>query len=207
MTLAHDKKDLDILLSNNINKGLPSSSGIGTPPIPPPGVSKSPIGQAATKKYGIAEAIALMRRMPAGDMSIVAAVIKETLESTQINVQDIIKDAREKEMQLETQISSLNREIDQLQSEITRRGETIRSLTQDLEETRHVRSNLSLGASEPEPEPTPVSQESSEHQELPAEGGPETPKPESANDSGTEAPGKNLLLDAFFSESKNPPKT
>lgn len=96
------------------------------------------------RDYGIEEAIRLMRRMPDSDMRILAKVIKECLESTNIRIANIIKDAEVKEARLEEQIKKLDSEIEDLESMIQQRKNAIQSLVQDLEETRQVKNNLAL---------------------------------------------------------------
>ena len=99
------------------------------------------------KSYGIEDAIRLMKRLPSGDMKILAQVIKETLESTQIQVIDIIRDAERKEEHLEASIHKLDAEIEDLEIMINQRKETIHALLTDLEETRQVKHDLAMADS------------------------------------------------------------
>ena len=137
---------------------LPKPSGVPQMPrlskrevVPPP---QQPAQKAAMKKsYGIEDAIRLMKRIPDGDMRVLAAVIKETLESTDIQVVDILKDAEIKEEHLEEGIRKLDAEIEDLEIMINQRKESIHALLTDLEETRQVKHDLAMAASGESEEP------------------------------------------------------
>ncbi|MFW7379976.1 MAG: hypothetical protein ACOH5I_14275 [Oligoflexus sp.] len=135
-SIKNSAKDPAVASSTSVKAG-----DIVTDKIPPLPSKKA---EAARRDYGIEEAIKLMRRMPEADMRVLAKVIKECLESTNIRIANIIKDAETKEGRLEEQIKKLDSEIDDLESMITHRKEAIQNLVQDLDETRHVKNQLSL---------------------------------------------------------------
>lgn len=110
---------------------------VRVPPVPGP---KAEI----RRDYGIEEAIKLMRRMPESDMRLLAKVIKECLESANIRIANIIKDAEQKEGRLEEQVKKLDSEIEDLESMIQLRRQSIESLVKDLDETRQVKNHLAL---------------------------------------------------------------
>ena len=105
------------------------------------------VSEPKEKSYGIDDAIRLMKRLPSGDMKLLAQVIKETLESTQIQVVDIIRDAERKEESLESSIHKLDAEIEDLEIMINQRKESIHALLTDLEETRQVKHDLAMADS------------------------------------------------------------
>lgn len=100
----------------------------------------------AVKKlaYGIEEAILLMKALPRDNNEVVVTVVKKTLESTNIEVQDIIDDANTREERMRAKQKQLETEIKNLQSEITQRNQRISELVQDLKETSDVRQRLQL---------------------------------------------------------------
>lgn len=188
----------------------------GSPVVPPPQRKKSLARTqvaAQAPKYGINEAIALMRKLPKGDMRILAAVIKETLESTNINVSQIIADADEKESKLESKIQTLDTEIETYESQIKQRKEAIAIYLEDLEETRNVKNNLALAAedvvegddgSHPEQADEPSSR-TAESQSLQEENdanreGHEAPSEQDSENLDGEERTKSILLDALFGE-------
>ncbi len=120
----------------------PPSAPIGSAdPLPPPPTA-SRNNQAIS--YGIDKAVKLMKRLPEADNHLLATVIKECLESANIKIESILEDASQKEARLEQHIEKLDHEIENLESLIHQRKDTILELIRDLEETRQVRNNLAL---------------------------------------------------------------
>jgi TolA-binding protein len=106
--------------------------------------------RAAIKQgYGIEDAIALMRKLPNVNSEITITVVKKTLESANIQVEEIISDAERKETQIETRTKQLSTEISELQERIAHLNDEINELTSDLKETTKVK-NLLVGAAEEE---------------------------------------------------------
>jgi predicted RNase H-like nuclease (RuvC/YqgF family) len=100
--------------------------------------------KAASARYGIEDAIRLMRRLPSSNVEIVVEVVKKTLESLSIQVPEIIVDAEKKESDIRSRIGRLQAEIQTLQGEIQRRNEEIGVLEADLAETSRVKQYLEL---------------------------------------------------------------
>jgi uncharacterized protein YoxC len=98
----------------------------------------------ARPSYGIEQAVRLMKSLPRDNNEVVVMVVKKTLESTDIQVQDIIEDATAKEERLRTQQKQLEAEIKRFQEEISQRSQKISELLQDLKETCDVRQRLEL---------------------------------------------------------------
>src|SRR5262249_11821129 len=123
--------------------------------------------------YGINKAIELMRMLPSENVELVVRVVKTTLESTNIKVAAIIKDATRKQGELEGRVGVLKKEISELEAEIATRKKEIAALETDHRETTMVKDRLQLaeklaGATVAEPErPSP----------RPPTGGFSTPRP------------------------------
>ena len=150
-----------------------------------PAAPEAPAPAAAPKAmkadhpdYGIKKAIELMRMLPNDNIELVVRVVKTTLESTNISVASIIKDATRKQSEIEARAETLKHEIVKLEAEIaTRRGE-IAVLDADHKETSMVKERLELSekltTAALAAEPRPVT--------------PTTP-PRPANPPGTGSPG------------------
>src|SRR5262245_93940 len=118
-----------------------TASPPATPAAGPPASSPSD-GDGQT--YGIDRAIELMRRLPTDNMEIVVQVVKATLESLEVSVGSIIRDAQRKEARITARVEQLRKEISELESEITTRRNEIGELEADQRETGMVKERLSL---------------------------------------------------------------
>jgi len=130
-------------------RALPAAEPAPHKPTPPKAEVRSEPAKPARKKrktlaYGINDCIELMRTLPNADIEIVVEVVKKTLESTEIQVSDIIEHAAEKEHDIETRIATLESEIRDLQQETVRRNQEIAELQADLKETNIVKERLEL---------------------------------------------------------------
>lgn len=92
--------------------------------------------------YGIEDAIELMRQLPQEHADLVMTVVKKTLESTHVNINDIIADADHRESHIEHNNAALLSEIEALKTEIEARQARITELNHVLQETSHVREQL-----------------------------------------------------------------
>lgn len=99
---------------------------------------------ASRDDYGIEEAIALMRTLPAENVELVVRVVKHTLESTRIDIKSIIEDASAKQERVERRIAVLRDEITDLENEIETRRTEIGELEADHKETTEVKERLLL---------------------------------------------------------------
>jgi hypothetical protein len=124
---------------------------------PPPAPEEEP--RAA---YGIDNAIELMRALPPGseqNVELVVQVIKQTLESLQVRVPDIIDDASRKQKRLEERVAGLKQEIAEFEREIQVRKDEIGRLEADHAETSDVKARLELAErarqAQAEPQPAP----------------------------------------------------
>ena len=114
--------------------------------------------------FGINKAIELMRALPSENVELVVRVVKTTLESINIKVASIIKDATRKEGELEGRVAVLKKEISELEAEIGTRRKEIAGLEADHKETTMVKDRLILaeklasGSEMKEAVPRPVSE-------------------------------------------------
>lgn len=103
-----------------------------------------PAAEPEVPRYGIQQAIELMRLLPPDNVELVVQVVKRTLESVHVRVETIIQDATRKQNEIQARVGVLTREIDELEREIsTRRGE-IGRLEADHQETSRVKERLLL---------------------------------------------------------------
>ena len=97
------------------------------------------------KRYGIERAIQLMRSLPTEqNPELVAMVITSTLESLDMNVSDIIEDARSRQADLEARIGTIKAKNSALEKEIELGVEEIVKLEATLAETLSVKERLEL---------------------------------------------------------------
>ncbi|MGI1677367.1 MAG: hypothetical protein K6L75_01425 [Cellvibrionaceae bacterium] len=125
---------------------LPTASDINEPDFSAkdPQTSFTAPVKTHSSGYGIEDAILLMKSLPRDNPEVVVTVVKKTLESTKIQVQDILNDAKDKEERIRSKHKALEAEIKQLQEQISKRNQQISDLVQDLNETTDVRQQLEL---------------------------------------------------------------
>ena len=137
--------DVDLPSSADLNEDLFSNNDA---PARIPTASKPAVAQpqrpARSGYYGIEDAIKLMRALPRDNNEVVVTVVKKTLESTDIQVTDIIDDANTKEDRIRNEHKTLETEIKDLQDQIAKRNHQISDLLKDLKETTDVRQRLQL---------------------------------------------------------------
>jgi hypothetical protein len=119
-------------------------------PTPPPAS-----GAGARPAYGIDDAIRLMRTLPTDqNIDLVVRVIKNTLESMNVRVGDILNDASQKQEVLGGRIRDLNGEIAELEKQAGTRRSEIAQLEKELAEMTAVKDRLALaepGSNSPPP--------------------------------------------------------
>lgn len=110
-------------------------------------LSAQPIFTAQKLKtnYSIDDAIKLLRKLSHIDGEVKIIVAKTTLESMNVVIGDLIKEAQNKEENITDQIILLKKEIDALQAEIKKRNEIIATLEADFAETKSVKICLAKG--------------------------------------------------------------
>jgi hypothetical protein len=132
---------------------------VSAPPrLPPP----------SPRVYGIGDAIQLMRSLPVDqNVDLVVQVIRATLASMNVRVQDIIEDATRKEKATEAGISHLHGQVADLERELEARRQEIVGLEADLQETIAVKERLQLAESMATVIPTAVVMTESNGQSYP----------------------------------------
>jgi predicted nucleic acid-binding Zn-ribbon protein len=102
------------------------------------------------KRYGIEKAIQLMRSLPTEQHpELVATVITRTLESLEMNVTEIIDDARSRQADLEARIGSIKARNSALEKEIEVGVDEIVKLEASLAETLSVKERLEQAHNHP----------------------------------------------------------
>ncbi len=141
-------------------KPAPAPAAAAAPAAKP--AAAAPVGKEAHPDYGINKAIELMRLLPDENVELIVRVVKTTLESTNINVASIVKDASRKQQQIEARVDILKKEIAGHEAEISTRRSEIASLEADHKETSMVKDRLQLAekltAHRDEPRPPVVAQ-------------------------------------------------
>jgi Tfp pilus assembly protein FimV len=98
---------------------------------------------AGSGRVGIDHAISLIRSLPTDkNVDLVVKVLKTTLESLGIRIQDIVLDAAQRQKELQARVGQLKSEIEHLQKEIEQRSEEIVRLDAAYAETTKVRGYL-----------------------------------------------------------------
>jgi chromosome segregation ATPase len=152
------------------------------------GVRSQAQAPGSAQNYGIEDAIALMRKLPNVNSEITITVVKKTLESAQIQVEEIIGDAQRKENQINQRTNQLSQEINQLQNRITQLNDEITTLTTDLKETTKVKELLQGSiAKQPEAESKPAAKSENKSDNR--------PRPEAVKKPGESAPGADAQRD------------
>jgi hypothetical protein len=114
------------------------AAGAGSAAVAGPPVLERP-------RFGIDDAVRLMRALPVSENpELVIQVLKTTLESLQIKIDEIIDEASQKEKSLDLRINILRREVTQLEHQVQLRKEEIIQVDHDLAETGNVRQQLLL---------------------------------------------------------------
>lgn len=131
-----DFKDIELPNSKDLNEPVFSA--------PEPSINLPKSRPSLKAGYGIEDAIELMRGLPRDNNEVVVTVVKKTLESTNISVQDIIDDADAKETRIRENHKKLEEEIKQFQSQIAQRNQQITELLDDLKVTTDVRERMQL---------------------------------------------------------------
>jgi hypothetical protein len=121
----------------------PMPAAAPPPPAAPAGPARAV--EPERPRFGIDDAIRLMRALPVNENpELVVQVLKTTLESLQIQLEDIIDQASLKEKTLDLRLTNLRREISQLEADIQQRKDEIVQVDREIAETSAVRQQLLL---------------------------------------------------------------
>ncbi len=113
----------------------------------PPAPSTEKLPDGFEQEYGIAEAIALLRKLPDGDAGTIGRVLRRTLLSARIALPPIIADGNAKNARIEARVEGLKKEIEALRGEIARAETEIAALEEDRAETQLVKERLEMAES------------------------------------------------------------
>lgn len=114
---------------------LPPSAPELTAPAPPP--------QPSPPRFGVDEAMALMRALPLDDDSdLVLRVVRKTLQSTGVSVEELVASARKREIAHEETLANDRDSIAQLERDIAARKAHIEEVVAQLKETESLRKRL-----------------------------------------------------------------
>ena len=111
-------------------------------PEPQPSAERA-VPVVATPRYGIADAIQLMRTLPSdqnGDLII--RVVRATLTSLKVRLPDIIEDASRKQKITQERIAAVHAQIATLEKKLGEHKGEITTLEADLKETTAVKERL-----------------------------------------------------------------
>jgi hypothetical protein len=92
--------------------------------------------------YGIDKAIELLQKLPQDNTALVVAVVRETLQSADIDIARVLEDAQVKAATMQESISTLQAEIAVLKTQVAQKEAQIVQTDAALKETRRVRELL-----------------------------------------------------------------
>jgi peptidoglycan hydrolase CwlO-like protein len=130
--------------------------------------------------YSVEDAIALMRKLPVDpqNVQLVIQVVRSTLASMNVRVEDIIEDANKRQSGLEETILKSRAKITELEKEIASHRQEIARLEADLSETVAVKERLELNElSAPSSGATPATASAAAPRLRPALSAAPAPKP------------------------------
>lgn len=110
---------------------------VGTGPALVPAASRP-----GAPKYGIAEAIQLMRTLPGEHSDLVVRVVRATLASLDVRLPEIIEDASRKEKMVRERIADFHAKNVELEKQLDAHRKEIAALEADLKETSEVKERL-----------------------------------------------------------------
>jgi hypothetical protein len=119
----------------------------------------TPSDQASEQRFGIDEAIQLMRSLPSDpNAALVVRVVRVTLGAVNVSVEDIVAGALRKEARIKESIADLESGIVDLEGQLGALRRKIAAHQADLKETANVRERLHLAEqySGLKPPPTPI---------------------------------------------------
>jgi hypothetical protein len=117
----------------------------------------TPAGEGAGPAYGIADAMRLMRSLPVDqNMDLVVRVVRVTLSSVKVRMEDIIEDASRRQKSIQDSITALHARVADLQDQLEARRREIAAHEADLKETTMVKERLQHAEKATGQRPPPV---------------------------------------------------
>ncbi len=119
----------------------------------------TPPVQAVEKRFGIDDAVQLMRSLPSDpNMSLVVRVVRVTLGAVHVSIDEIIADALRKEARIRENIVALESQVGDLEKQLTTLRRDIATQQAELKETANVRERLHMADQYPgKAMPPPIS--------------------------------------------------
>ncbi len=119
----------------------PAAQPQATTGTPQPAQAKT---EAQSGEYSVDNVIELMRMLPEENIELVVSVLKKTLESVKISVPSLIEGAIDRQTELSSRITSLQKGIQELEAEIKAKRSAIGELESKRKEVITVRERLVL---------------------------------------------------------------
>jgi hypothetical protein len=111
------------------------------PPAPTP--MPTPTAAKASPRFGIADAIALLRGLPADEKGeLVVRVMRATLASVDVHLPEIIADATRRQKSASERIAAIHAQMAELEKQLESHRREIGTLEADLKETTTVKDRL-----------------------------------------------------------------
>jgi len=111
----------------------------------PPNNLGLPPSASSPGKYGIADAIQLMRTLPVDhNAELIVRVVRATLASLNVHLAVIIDDASGKQKTIQDQMAAIHVQIADLEKQLEVRRKEIAALEADLKETSSVKERLQM---------------------------------------------------------------
>jgi prophage DNA circulation protein len=122
------------IFAKKLEAGLGPTDNVGFPPA-----------TGGQSKYGIAEAIQLMRTLPVDqNTELVVRVVRATLASLHVHLPEIIDDASRKQKTIQDRIAAIHGQIAEIEKQLEVHRKEISGLEADLKETTSVKERLQM---------------------------------------------------------------
>jgi hypothetical protein len=135
----------------------PDAKAEAKPDAEPEAVEPTIVSDIVGPAYGIADAMRLMRSLPVDqNMDLVVRVVRVTLSSVNVRMEDIIEDATRRQKSIQDGITALHAKVADLQGQLEARRREIEALEADLKETTSVKERLVQADKSPGHRPPPL---------------------------------------------------
>lgn len=135
---ADEKKSVEKDPDDDEEDGVDQFPALTSDPPPMPSTHPKP-----RSSYGFKQAVELMRVIPVDEnQKLVVQVVKRTLESANISVSEIIKDAERQQREVKARVEALKQAISHLQQEIAAHKKDVVELEKENAEINRVKELL-----------------------------------------------------------------
>jgi hypothetical protein len=123
---------------------MPAKGSAAHEEVEPEAIETPPV-VAAERRFGIDDAIALMRTLPVEtNAALVVRVVRATLSAVHVSIEEIVEDALRKETRVKESIAKLETQIVDLDKQLGILRREIATQQADLKETAAVRERLHM---------------------------------------------------------------